>query len=144
MEKEELRKLAEGGNAEAWYKLGMTCLKRKFNEHGELVPQGVNEYPDENEYTEGIGWLERAAEAGYVKAQGVLGAILKGVSIKFERGGSIRKHDEAKSQYWEKLVAENGDKYTAWKLGQKYADWRGYWVRYDPKKSDFEKSILLV
>lgn len=122
MEKEELRKLAEGGNAEAQYELGLACLKRKVDEYGRLVLQGIDEYPSEDEYAEGIGWLERAAEAGNVKAQGKLGGYLSGITVKSSRGWNVWKKDEEKSLHWDMVAAKNGDKDAAWRLAEKYKD----------------------
>ena len=119
MEKQALQKLAQIGDTDAQYKLGVTCLKLGINTWGELNPQTT---PDENEYAEGIAWLEQAANAGNLDAQEALGAIYQCISVKTAGGWNIRKTDKEKSRHWNTVAAERSSRKATWRLAQDYAE----------------------
>ena len=115
MNREELQKLAESGDTEAQINLGLELLKR--NPSGNRNSLGT---PDENEYTQGIAWLEKAANAGSAKAQGYLGQIYSGISVKCK--WNIWKKDEEKCIYWHTQAAQQGDKEAAYSLAWIYRE----------------------
>ena len=126
MNREELQKLAESGDTEAQINLGLDFLKR--NTFGNRDSLGT---PDENEYTQGIAWLEKAANAGSAKAQKYLGIIYSGISVKCK--WNIWKKDKEKSIYWDTQAAQQGDKEAAFSLALIY--------REKNTDEDFEKAV---
>ena len=84
---EELRKLAEQGDADAQWQLGI------LYHDGETVPK---------DDAIAVQWFEKAAEQGYVRAQSTLGAYYwagRGVSP-----------DLSKAYFWSQLALAQGDK----------------------------------
>jgi len=98
----EWRPLAEQGNADAQYRLGV------MYRHGEGVSQ---------DYNVAIKWLKLAAEQGNVSAQSNLGAI-------YDQGLGITK-DPSAAFKWFKLAAESGNGYSQFILGEMYQQGRG-------------------
>lgn len=82
----ELRKLAEQGDADAQWNLGVRY------HHGDGVPQ---------DDAVAVKWFQRAAEQGYVLAQGALGAD-------YWAGRGVHK-DLSKSYFWSTLAMAQGD-----------------------------------
>ena len=99
---QEWRPLAEQGNADAQYKLGI------MYRHGEGVTQ---------DYQAAIKWFKLAAEQGNVSAQSNLGAI-------YDQGLGITQ-DSSAAFKWFKLAAESGNGYARFILGEMYQQGRG-------------------
>ena len=98
----EWRPLAEQGNPDAQYNLGI------MYRHGEGVTQ---------DYKEAIKWLKLAAEQGNASAQSNLGAI-------YDQGLGITQ-DSSAAFKWFKLAAESGNGYSRFILGEMYQQGRG-------------------
>lgn len=98
----EWRPLAEQGNADAQYKLGIMYRR------GEGVAQ---------DYRTAIEWFKLAADQGNVAAQSNLGAI-------YDQGLGITQ-DSSAAFKWFKLAAESGNGYSRFILGEMYQQGRG-------------------
>lgn len=83
---EELRKLAEQGDADAQWNLGVRCHT------GEGVPQ---------DDVQAVQWFQRAAEQGHVVAQATLGA--------YYWAGRGVPQDLSKAYFWSVLALAQGD-----------------------------------
>ena len=93
----ELVELAEGGNSEAQYQLGITYY----------IGDGV--WPDNRE---AVKWYRKAAEQGHAKAQYKLGCAY---SI-----GSGVKQDDKEAVKWFRKAAEQGNDEAQCDLGMAY------------------------
>ena len=98
----ELRPLAEQGNAQAQYALGIMYNK------GEGVPQND---------AEAVKWWRKAAEQGHAIAQYTLGIL-------YDMGLGVPQ-DYAKSLQWYRKAAEQGDAEAQSNLGLMYYDGKG-------------------
>ncbi len=99
---EELVKLAEDGNAEAQYILGLCLFEGK----------GV-----EQSFTETAKWYQKAAEQGFVSAQGALGDLyLRGMGV-------TKSYTEAVK--WYQKAAEQGEAHSQNNLGKCYNEGLG-------------------
>jgi hypothetical protein len=98
----EWRPLAEQGNPDAQYNLGI------MYRHGEGVTQ---------DYKVAIKWFKLAAEQGNASAQSNLGAI-------YDQGLGITQ-DSSAAFKWFKLAAESGNGYSRFILGEMYQQGRG-------------------
>ena len=104
---DELKQLAESGNAEAQYHLGMKYVQ----EREDYI---VN--PDSAFY-----WLEASATQGYLPAQKKLGELYDMYYILSpEYGWKVRRFDDEKSRRWWKVAADNGDAESMYHLGMYY------------------------
>ena len=104
---DELKQLAESGNAEAQYHLGMKYVQ----EREDYI---VN--PDSAFY-----WLEASATQGYLPAQKKLGKLYDMYYILSpEYGWKVRRFDDEKSRKWWKVAADNGDAESMYHLGMYY------------------------
>jgi uncharacterized protein len=93
----EWRPLAERGNAEAQYNMGVLF------DTGRGVPQDDNE---------SVHWYKRAAAQGYANAQGNLGLMYnKGRGVPQDRHEGLR---------WYHLAAEQGNSLAQFNIGQLY------------------------
>lgn len=133
--KSELLEKAKNGNCEAQYQLGIQYLGREErfdsvekNFYWEITNRNISE----EAYTEGISWLEKAAEQGLEKAQFALGVFYhKGLSV-IKSGATywIMKRNVERGIYWYTKVAEKGNKWAAYALQCIYSD-----------EENFEKTI---
>ena len=98
----ELRPLAEQGNAEAQYGLGV------MYEHGQGVPQ---------DDAEAVKWYRKAAEQGEANAQFILGNM-------YDDGRGVTQ-DYAEALKWYRKAAEQGDAEAQYNLGVMYGNGRG-------------------
>lgn len=130
----ELLKNAENGNPEAQYKLGIQCLGIKEVSDGISFCWQTTASIHEEAYTEGISWLEKAAEQGFEKAQLALGEFYcDGFSfVKAGKPYRILKRNVERGVYWYTTAAEKKNKRAAEMLG---------WFYLNEKNFDFEKSI---
>ena len=142
----EFRPLAERGDAEAQYTLGLMYRKgqgvaqddadavkwyRKAAEQGDAEAQhnlgfmygeGLGVPKD---YAEAVGWYRKAAEQGFASAQAVLG-VLYAV-------GRVVRQDYAEAVKWYRKAAEQGDAESQHNLGFMYE--RGLGVTQDDAKA---------
>lgn len=103
------------GDGEAQY-----VLSNLYN-YGELIYGGV--FPQD--YREAMKWLEKAAEKGYVKAQGLVGDYYRtGLGHYYDSPNFVMRNN-AKAVKWYTLAAENGYHGALLNLGNMYADGRG-------------------
>ncbi len=98
----ELKPLAEHGNAEAQWYLGV------MRHDGQGVPQ---------DYGEAVKWFWKAVEQGYAKAQYNLGVM-------YRRGQGVQ-HDNAEAVKWYRKAAEQGLADAQFNLGVMYAEGQG-------------------
>lgn len=104
---DELKQLAESGNAEAQYHLGMKYV---------LEREDYIVNPDSAFY-----WLEASATQGYLPAQKKLGELYDMYYILSpEYGWKVRRFDDEKSRKWWKVAADNGDAESMYHLGMYY------------------------
>ena len=108
------RELAQGGNADAEYALGVTYFK------GEGVPRDLSE---------SMKWFERAAKSGNVNAMFNLGAAY------WEGNGTRQSYAEA-VEWWEKSAAD-GQPASQYNLGLAYYLGKG-------AEQDLDKSIKWI
>lgn len=94
---EEVKKLAESGNKDAQYNLGLMYYE------GENI---------ETDYEKAVYWITKSAEQGYAKAQYSLGMI-------YYKGENI---DIDKAHEWFQKAAEQGHVKAQFKLGYMYYD----------------------
>jgi TPR repeat protein len=99
---EEWRPLAEAGNIDAQYILGL------MNLNGEGIPQ---------DYAKAIKWLHRAAKAGNADAQFSLANM-------YRKGKGVEQ-DHAKAITWYRRAAEAGDASAQLNLGVMYGRGQG-------------------
>ncbi len=98
----ELRPLAEQGDAEAQYNLGV------MYGNGQGVPQ---------DYAEAVKWYRKAAKQGHAKAQPKLGFMY--------RNGQGVPQDSAKALQWYRKAAEQGHAKAQYNLGWMYDKGKG-------------------
>ena len=98
----ELGPLAEQGNAEAQWYLGVMC------HDGQGVPQN---------YAEAAKWFRKAVEQGYAKAQYNLGVM-------YRRGNGVQQDNEEAVKLYRK-AAEQGLIEAQYNLGVMYAEGQG-------------------
>ena len=95
---DELRALAEQGNTEAQFNLGVMYA------NGQGVPQ---------DYAEAVRWYRLAADQGYADAQHTAGLM-------YANGQGVPQ-DEAKAVRWYRLAADQGHVSAQFDLGTRYA-----------------------
>jgi hypothetical protein len=98
----ELKPLAEEGNAEAQWYLGVMC------HDGQGVPQ---------DYNEAVKWFRKAAEQGYAKAQFNFGVM-------YRRGHGVQQDNTEAVKLYRK-AAEQGFAEAQLNLGVMYAEGQG-------------------
>jgi len=98
----ELKPLAEQGDAEAQWYLGVMCHDG----------QGVSQ-----DYAEAVKWFRKAVEQGYAKAQYNLGVM-------YRRGHGVQQ-DNAEAVKWYRKAAEQGLTDAQFNLGVMYAEGQG-------------------
>lgn len=99
---EEIRAMAEQGNAEAQFKLG------GMYEHGRGVPQ---------DFAEGLKWYRTSADQGFALAQSTLGYL-------YMYGEGVEEDLEA-ALMWNQKAAEQGDLYGQHNLAVMYDEGMG-------------------
>jgi TPR repeat protein len=113
LNRSELERAAESGDAQAQYKLGVHLYYRHLYYPG-----------SDDDSTEAINWLKLAAEQGYGKAISMLGGMNG-----FYSHGRPNPDEEVK---WYRLGTEKGDAESQYNLGRMYQNgWNG-------KRSDEE------
>ncbi len=105
-----LQQRAQGGHADAQYRLGRRCLTRPLSRE---------------EYLSGVDWLRKAGEAGHLKAQTTLGIV-------YARGVGVEQ-SAASAIYWLRRAAYQGDPLAQNELATAYA--KGCGVSRDLKKA---------
>jgi hypothetical protein len=109
---EQLRAAAEGGDAEAQYKLGMVYHNG-----------GGKEHP--RDYEAAMKWLRLAADQGNVQAEDWVGAMYyRGEGVAQDYGEAVR---------WYRVAAEKGNAHAQWQLVDMYQ--RGIGVPRDLEES---------
>lgn len=99
---DELKRLAEEGNAEAQYNLALRYISGK---------------DVDKDYAEVAKWHRKAAEQGHIVSQLTLGEMyLRGVGV---------AQDDVEATKWFQLAAEQGDRYGQYMLGLAYAEGKG-------------------
>lgn len=98
----ELKPLAEQGNADAQWYLGVMC------HDGQGVPQ---------DYAGAVKWFRKAVEQGYARAQYNLGVM-------FRRGHGVQQ-DNVEAVKWYRKAAEQGLAEAQLNLGVMYAEGQG-------------------
>ena len=125
----ELRPLAEQGDAEAQYNLGV------MYERGEGVPQNDRQ---------AVFWYRKAAEQGDAEAQYNLGVM-------YERGEGIPQNGR-QAVFWYRKAAEQGDAEAQYNLGVMYERGEGipqngrqavFWYRKAAEQGDAEAQFNL-
>ena len=94
---EDIRVMAEQGDAKAQFTLGDMC------EHGRGVPQS---------FTEALKWYEASARQGFAAAQSTLGYL-------YQYGEGVDKNPQA-AFMWNLKAAEQGDAYAEHNLAVMY------------------------
>jgi TPR repeat protein len=97
-----LRRLAEGGDAEAQYFLGFSHAAGRFTTRDE---------------SEAAGWFRKAADQGLAQAQYQLGVL-------YANGRGLAK-DDAQAVAWYRKAADQGNAPAQYKLGSMYESGRG-------------------
>lgn len=115
----EFKSLAEGGNAEAQFYVGL------MYDNGEGVTQDYRQVV--THVQQAMTWYRKAAEQGFAPAQTNLGIIL-------EMGGQVeRNYKEAAS--WYRKAADQGDAAAQFNLGLIYYSGRGDDIASDYKEA---------
>jgi uncharacterized protein len=99
---EDILKVAEQGNVDAQYKLGL------MYGNGRGIPQ---------DYKQAFFWFKKVAEQGYASAQFNLG-------IMYSKGQGVSQ-DYKQAVYWYTKAAEQGDDFAQYHLGLLYAEGKG-------------------
>ena len=113
----ELRPLAERGNAEAQYRVGL------MYEFGAGYPKDV---------AQAVVWLTRAANQGHVAAQQELGVV-------YTTGDGVAK-DDARAVAWFRKAANAGNPAAQYNLGLMLAKGAGAQLDYDEALAWFRKA----
>jgi Sel1 repeat len=111
-EVEQLTAAAEGGDAEAQYKLGMVYHNGRGKDHP-------------RDYDEAMKWLRMSADQGNAEAEDWVGLM-------YYRGEGVAK-DFTEAARWYRLAAEKGNGHAQWQLVDMYQ--RGIGVPRDVEES---------